>query len=47
MLFLDAQAPQASQIVALATALGQCPEINDMFLPPQIRQAIEKASSDG
>jgi len=43
MLFMDAAAPIAARIVAAAAALAGRREIEQMFLPPEIREVIERA----
>lgn len=41
MLFLDAGAPTTAQIAAVASVLAQRDEIEQMFLPPEIRETID------
>ncbi len=43
ILFLDPSAPPAEQIGVVAAALVDRREIQDRFLPPEIRQVIEAA----
>jgi len=43
ILFLDAHAPDPAQVAAVAAALAGRDEVEQMFLPPEIRQAIEEA----
>ncbi|MFA6135336.1 MAG: hypothetical protein WC869_15090 [Phycisphaerae bacterium] len=47
ILILDASAGQADQIVAAASALRGRPQLEERFLPPEIRAAIESAATDG
>ena len=42
MLFLDPTAAIAEQIEAAASALRGRPQLADRFLPPEIREALEK-----
>jgi hypothetical protein len=42
MFFLDESAPVADQIAALADVLKDRPELKDRFLPPEVREALEK-----
>jgi hypothetical protein len=42
VLFLDATAPVAERIAAAAGALKGRKEIENVFLPPEIRQLIER-----
>ncbi len=46
ILFLDTHAPHPAQVAAVAAALGGRDEIERMFLPPETRQTIEKASGE-
>ncbi len=41
MFFLDPTAAPADQVAALGAALKGRPEIEDRFLPPEIRDAID------
>jgi len=41
MVFLDPTAPPADQIAVVASALRGRRELEDRFLPPEVRQAIE------
>jgi hypothetical protein len=41
ILFLDPTAPAADQISAVARALGRHKELDDLFLPPEVRQALD------
>ena len=41
ILFLDAKTSRAAQIAAVAAALAGRDEIEQMFLPPEIRETIE------
>ncbi len=43
ILFLDTHASDSAQVAAVAAALAGRDEIEQMFLPPEIRQTIEKA----
>ena len=44
ILFLDPTASLADQVSAAAASLRGRPELNDRFLPPEIRSAIEGAA---
>ncbi len=46
ILFLDSSASSADQVAALAAALKGRPELEGRFLPPEVREAIEKAGSE-
>ena len=46
MLFLDPTAPLGDQIGVVAAALRGRPEIEDRFLPPEIRQLIDAAGGE-
>ena len=46
MLFLDPAAAVADRIAAVAAALAGRPEVEDVFLPPEIRRHIEAAAAD-
>lgn len=41
MLFLDPSAPTGDQLGAAAAALRGRPELEEMFLPPDIRELLE------
>ncbi|MCE5277546.1 MAG: hypothetical protein ABFD92_14340 [Planctomycetaceae bacterium] len=43
VLFLDSTAPPAEQATAVAKALAGRPELQDRFLPPALREAIDRA----
>jgi len=43
MLFLDPTAPPADQMAVVAAALRGRAEIENRYLPPELREAIEKA----
>lgn len=43
ILFLDSSAPSAEQIAVVAGALKGRSEIQDKFLPPELREIIEQA----
>lgn len=45
LLFLDPTAPVADQISVAASALAGRKEIEDRFLPPEIRELIDRAAS--
>lgn len=47
MLFLDPTACVADQINAVAGALAGRAEIKNRFLPPEIRDLIDRAASEG
>ena len=46
MLFLDASMPAAAHVAAIVAALAGRDEIEQMYLPPEIRQAIDQAAAD-
>ena len=46
IVFLDESAPAAERAAVLAGALAERPEVADMFLPPQLREIIERARGD-
>ena len=43
ILFLDSDAPRAAQIAAVAAVLAQRDQVEQIFLPPEIRQTIDRA----
>lgn len=43
VLFLDSSAPLTEQLAATAAALAGRPELEDMFLPPEIRMQLDTA----
>ena len=44
ILFLDTSAPTGDQISAAAAAIKNHPELEDRFLPPEIRQLLDEES---
>ncbi len=46
MLFLDADSPVADRIAVVAAALAGRPEVEDVFLAPEIRGRIDRAAAE-
>ena len=43
IIFLDGSADTADQVAALASALKGRPDLENRFLPPELRDALDKA----
>ena len=43
IIFLDGSADTADQVAALASALKDRPDLENRFLPPEVREALDKA----
>ncbi len=47
VVFLDSTAPVADQVGVVVEALRGRAELENMFLPPEIREILERTASDG
>ena len=43
IIFLDGSADTAEQVAAIASALKGRPDLENRFLPPEVREAMDKA----